>query len=285
VAAADLEPISQELFSHLLAGGDIPDEVIENLRSSLSKGINKDINVDSSTGKVSVKDKDDDNIKELVSSIGMVTSGMSNVTQGLNSLGVTIPEEVGKTVDVINAIMQVVQGITQILSIFNSTTMVANTTAIGLNTTAIAANTTALGVSAGASAAAGGTMAGAVAGAAGGAAVGSAVPVVGTLVGAGIGFAIGSLLFANGGIVPHAANGFMIPGGSFSGDTTPVLANAGELILSRSQQNSIASQLDGNGLQNLSLSTEFDIEKLIITLNNRYGRTGYGEIVTSQKTY
>ena len=289
VAVADLEPISQELFSQLLAGGDIPDEVIENLRNSLSNAINKDINVDSSTGKVSVKDKNDDDTKELVSSIRTATSGMSSVTQGLNSLGVTIPEEVGKTIDVITAVMQVVQGVTQLLSIFNSSTMVANTTAIGLNTTALVANTTALGVSAGTTAVAGGAMAGAaggaVAGAAGGAAVGSVVPIAGTLIGAGIGFMLGSMFFSNGGIVPHAANGFMIPGGSFSGDTTPVLANAGELILSRSQQNSIASQLDGNGLQNLSLSTEFDIEKLIITLNNRYGRTGYGEIVTSQKTY
>lgn len=278
IAATDLESVSQELFAQLLNGDNIDDETIESLRQAIAKSIKKNVKV-SEKGGVTTDDKD--SFKELTTDIHSVTSGLSSVAAGLNSLGVEIPSGVEKVIGVVNGVMQVITGISQIISVFQTSSTNANTVALNLNTAALYANSAAQGVSAGASAAAGGAMAGAV----GGMAAGSVAGPIGMAIGLGVGLLAGSLLFANGGIVPHAANGFMIPGGSFSGDTTPVLANAGELILSRSQQNAIASQLDGNGLQNLSLSTEFDIEKLIITLNNRYGRTGYGEIVTSQKTY
>ena len=88
--------------------------------------------------------------------------------------------------------------------------------------------------------------------------------------------------FAHGGIVPHAANGYFVPGNNFSGDTTPILANAGELVLNKSSQNNLASIITeaegrgrgGNGLARVSG------EQIWIALNAYTNRTGRGELVT-----
>ena len=88
--------------------------------------------------------------------------------------------------------------------------------------------------------------------------------------------------FSHGGIVPHAANGYFVPGNNFSGDTTPILANAGELVLNKSSQNNLASMITeaegrgrgGNGLARVSG------EQIWIALNAYTNRTGRGELVT-----
>jgi hypothetical protein len=61
------------------------------------------------------------------------------------------------------------------------------------------------------------------------------------------------------------------------------LANAGEVVLNRSQVSTLASQLQGGGLNGLSLYTEISMEKLRIGLNNNSPRKGKGEYVTSNK--
>ena len=53
----------------------------------------------------------------------------------------------------------------------------------------------------------------------------------------------------NGGIVPHAAGGYMIPGNNYSGDNIyagNAWVNSGELVLNRAQQGNLASQLSQN---------------------------------------
>lgn len=87
--------------------------------------------------------------------------------------------------------------------------------------------------------------------------------------------------FRNGGIVPHAAGGWQVPGHDYS-DRTPVLVSSGELILNRAQQGNLASQL-GGGIGDLNLTAEVDSEKIIFAVNNRYKRTGRGEIVTTNR--
>lgn len=89
--------------------------------------------------------------------------------------------------------------------------------------------------------------------------------------------------FAHGGKVPHAANGFFVPGTHMSGDVTPILANAGEIILNKSQQNNLAPQLGGGGLQNLRLEVIATAEQLKLVQNNRGKRTGRGEVVYSKR--
>ena len=88
--------------------------------------------------------------------------------------------------------------------------------------------------------------------------------------------------FANGGIVPHAANGYYVPGNRFSGDSTPIMANAGELILNKAAQGNLASMLEGNGLQGLQLATVISAEEIRFVLRNNGRRTGRGEYITSR---
>lgn len=88
--------------------------------------------------------------------------------------------------------------------------------------------------------------------------------------------------FAHGGIVPHAAGGYFVPGNNYSGDVTPIMANAGELVLNKSSQNNLASMITeaesrgrgGNGLARVSG------EQIWVALNAFTKRTGKGELVT-----
>jgi hypothetical protein len=91
-------------------------------------------------------------------------------------------------------------------------------------------------------------------------------------------------LFKNGGIVPHAQNGINVVGGNhYSGDVTPILANAGEVVLNRSQVSTLASQLQGGGAQNMKLEATVSGEQLRFVLNNNGRRTGRGEYVQSTR--
>lgn len=94
--------------------------------------------------------------------------------------------------------------------------------------------------------------------------------------------------FANGGIVPKAAGGMLIPGNSFSGDNLRmpvdggrgwIGVNSGELILNHVQQNNLANALTGGGMQNLNLSASISGEQIRLVLNNNGRRTGRGEYV------
>jgi hypothetical protein len=76
------------------------------------------------------------------------------------------------------------------------------------------------------------------------------------------------------------ANGGIVPGGSFSGDnlrTSDYGVNSGELILNRAQQDNIAAQLQGGGMQNLNLTATVTGEQIRLALNNTGRRTGNGE--------
>jgi hypothetical protein len=88
--------------------------------------------------------------------------------------------------------------------------------------------------------------------------------------------------FANGGTIPHAANGYFIGGSHFSGDVTPIMANAGELVLNKAQQGNLASQLQGSGLSALNLTATIKGEQIRLALNNNGRRTGRGEYVQSR---
>ena len=81
------------------------------------------------------------------------------------------------------------------------------------------------------------------------------------------------------------AEGGIVPGNSFSGDnlhTADYGINAGELILSRSQQYAVASQLEGVGLHGGSSQPYVNAETIFLGVNNYLRREGRGEIVTSK---
>ena len=76
------------------------------------------------------------------------------------------------------------------------------------------------------------------------------------------------------------ANGGIVPGNSYSGDnlrTSDYGVNSGELILNRAQQNNIAAQLQGSGMQNINLTATVTGEQIRLALNNTGRRTGNGE--------
>lgn len=116
---------------------------------------------------------------------------------------------------------------------------------------------------------------------------------------------------ARGGVVPNAENGYYVPGTRTSGDTTPILANAGELVLNKSSQSNLAAMIrnaeslvgmidryqnsflgrtqygnegvnfSGGAMQNLKLSATVSGEQIRLVLNNNGRRTGRGEYVTT----
>ena len=76
------------------------------------------------------------------------------------------------------------------------------------------------------------------------------------------------------------AEGGMVKGNSYSGDNIPIMANAGEVVLSAAQQNNVAQALEGGGLKNLKLEGVLKGENIWIAANRYTKRTGQGEIVT-----
>ena len=92
--------------------------------------------------------------------------------------------------------------------------------------------------------------------------------------------ATNAIPFAGGGIV-HAADGYVVPGNSFSGDRVPALLNSGEVVLNRAQQNTLASELQGSGGGSDRYMPSFvSGEQIWIALNAYTKRTGRGELVT-----
>jgi hypothetical protein len=82
----------------------------------------------------------------------------------------------------------------------------------------------------------------------------------------------------------HSATGYaqggIVDGKSYSGDNIPILANAGEIVLSKSMQNNLAANLQENG-RNFNLSATISGEQIRLVLNNNGRRTGRGEYVTT----
>ena len=85
--------------------------------------------------------------------------------------------------------------------------------------------------------------------------------------------------YAQGGIVDGRGGGF-VGGMAYSGDNVGnVRLDSGELVLNRAQQSTLATQLEGGGMQNLRLSAMITGEQIRLVLNNNGRRTGKGEYV------
>jgi hypothetical protein len=186
-----------------------------------------------------------------------LVGGLSSVTSGIQQMGVRIPDNLQKTIGAIQGLMTVIQGVQSIIQLFSTgtaTAQVASTTA----------NTIQLGI------------------------LNSFMPAL--IASNGLKSIMSPFGFmANGGIVGKAASGMLIPGNSFSGDNLrmPVVGggvigvNSGELILSRSQQDSIAAQLESEEPQGVGIQPYVDGEKIFLGMNNTSKRMGRGEIVTT----
>lgn len=249
INGADLTSMAEKMKAALLSG-DIPDDKIQEFIEKTNEKIKEqggiELEYNGQTGEVKDKkeEKEEDEFKKFNEGVGKLTGGLSSVTSGLKAVGVDIPKEIDQVVGVINGVSQVISGIGTLISLFSTGAMTANTTAVGLNTAAI-----------------GGLI-------------------------AAIEFNTASNFipfFANGGIVPHAANGYYVPGNSFSGDNTPIMANAGELVLSKSQQGNLASMLTDEDRGVGNAQPYLDGEKIYLGLQAYMRRSGLGEIVTSER--
>ena len=84
------------------------------------------------------------------------------------------------------------------------------------------------------------------------------------------------------------AEGGMIKGNSYSGDNIGGIVdgsqlvglNAGELVLNKAQQSTLAQNLQGNGGGGMRVVGEIQGEKIVLVANRYFKRTGQGEIVT-----
>ena len=84
----------------------------------------------------------------------------------------------------------------------------------------------------------------------------------------------------------HSATGYaeggIVKGNTYSTDSIPIMANAGEVILNRAQSGVLASQLEGSasGFRNGQIVGRIEGEKIVLVANRYFRRTGQGEIVT-----
>lgn len=188
---------------------------------------------------VKEEEKLSEQLSNLSGKIGGLAGGLSSITSGFKSFGIELPKEVDSLIGVISGVSQIISGVGTIIELFSTTSQAANTVALTANTTMMGGLIAALQVNT----------------------------------------ATKFLPFANGGIVPHAAGGYMVPGNYYSGDVTPIMANAGELILNKSQQNNIASQLTqaGGGGRLVAKLRGRDI---LISLERELSETGKGQLAT-----
>ena len=81
----------------------------------------------------------------------------------------------------------------------------------------------------------------------------------------------------------HSATGYaqggIVDGNSYSGDNIPIMANAGELVLTKADQASLINHLENNGMSVLGPS-RISGEQIYITLNRYLKRSGQGELTT-----
>ena len=191
--------------------------------------------------------RQDNDISKLAKGVG----ALSNITSAIQGLGMKLPEELTRTVAIIQSLMSIIQGVQAIIQVFGSTTQTANTVALGLNTGAIGALTAAM-------------------------AANTTANVIPFLAHGGIaGKVVNSKRFAYGGqvsgISKRAADGF-VGGNNYSGDLIPIAVNSGELILNRAQQGNLASQLSGMGLGAIEVYGRISGEDINLSSRRRHNR-------------
>ena len=191
--------------------------------------------------------RQDSDISKLAKGVG----ALSNITSAIQGLGMELPEELTRTVAIIQSLMSIIQGVQAIIQVFGSTTQTANTVALGLNTGAIVALTAAMSAN-------------------------TAANVIPFLAHGGIaGKVVNSKRFAYGGqvsgISKRAADGF-VGGNNYSGDLIPIAVNSGELILNRAQQGNLASQLSGMGLGAIEVYGRISGEDINLSSRRRHNR-------------
>ncbi len=217
VIKSDLKNMDPEQLKAMLQGTETVNDVFKNANMSQVRSTE-----DKKQG------RQDSELSRLAKGVG----ALSNITGAFQSMGMELPEELTKTMSMVQALMSVIQGVQTIIQVFGSTTQTANTVALGLNTGAISALTTAMATNTAT----------------------NFIP-----------------FFAHGGLAGRAANGF-VGGNNYSGDMLPIAVNSGELILNRAQQGNLASQLSGMGLGAIEVYGRISGEDINLSSRRRHNR-------------
>ena len=244
-------PIIEELWNTILSGDNIPDKAWEELGATISEELKKrggkGIKINTATGNVGDEEKQEQ--VDTLQQMQKLNSGLSSVNSGLQQIGIKLPDGMQKMLTVMQGVTSVIQGVQTVISVFSTSSQSANTAAVMANT---------------------GTMTALIA------------ALTANTAALSVNTTANFIPFATGGIV-HAAGGAFVPGNSFSGDRVPALLNSGELVLSRSQQFALASQLEGNGNQGggAPMLPYVSGDKIILGANNFLKGAGKGELVTT----
>lgn len=216
------------------------------------------ITLDFNTGKVSTTASKSNDTWEQTQQL---VSGMSQVNSGLQQMGVKLPEGVQKLVSTTQGVIAVINGIQTIIHTFSTTTAATETAALTTNTSTMWALIAALNANT----------------------VAQTASSTGDAIMTGVKIAATAAAMAHGGVVPRAALGYAVPGNHYSGDTTPILANAGEVILNKAQQGNLVSQLQENGSPSGSPVLPYVTgQTVFLGINNHLKAAGYGELVTTK---
>ena len=247
MAGADLETTAQALKEKLLSPEGIDQTAVQSFLDELNKQIEEaggvGLKLNADTGEVT-DDKEKDKGGDGLEDMKKFNDGIGKLSGGLSQVTGGLKAIGVEVPKEVDQVIGVINGVSQIISGVSSIISVFQVSAITANTIALGALTSAVTANT---------------------------------------FAKFIPFFANGGIIPHAANGYFVGGNSFSGDNTPIMANAGELVLSKSQQGNLASMLTDEERGGGNAQPYLDGEKIYLGLQAYMRRSGLGEIVTSER--
>ena len=236
--SVDFTPLQEALVE----GMNIPDETWQAIIDKFNEQLrDKGITLTGDFDSGSLKEgsvSKENPITKLTGDLNKFSAGLGSLENGLTKLGIELPKEFNSLIGVLQGVSSVITGAQSVIQIFSTSSQTANTISLNALTAAVLANTAAINVNS----------------------------------------AFSLIPFKNGGIVPHAASGYLVPGNDFS-DKTPVLVSSGELILNKAQQGAIAEQLQGGGGFGGELTARVTAEDIIFVLNNNGLRRGYGKFI------
>lgn len=259
--------LGQTFWDRVLSPAGVADADWEAIAAAINAKLKElgldTISLDFNTGKVSSDKNIGTENKELLDTSKQLVGGLSQVRSGLDNMGIKISTEANQFINSAQGMIEVIDGLKTIGEVITgSTTSSLISTGVSLiqalfaNTSALFANTTATAASTAAES--GEVM----------------MDVVKT----------GAMLAMNhGGQIPHAALGYAVPGRHYSGDTTPILANAGEVLLNRAQQGNLVSQLQDEGnAPAFHLEPYVTGQAVFLGVNNYLQGSGQGELITTK---
>lgn len=251
--------LGQTFWDRVLSPAGVADADWEAIAAAINAeleelGLNP-ITIDVNTGRVSGSGKSTADNGDVWEHTEEIVSGMSQVSSGLDRMGIELPQAIQDNVNTMQGMIQTINGIQTIAHGLGTTApALIQAAATGVQSS-IALLIQALNLNTASNSAA------------------ATSNVAETAI---------DILMAHGGVIPHAALGFAIPGTHYSGDTTPILANAGELILNKAQQGNLASQLQSDQTQPSSSRPYVSGQDIFLGTNNYLKGIGQGGLVTTR---